>query len=1031
MSHHHDENQRDPMHHDDNHDHGHDHGHDHDHDHDAGPLTPIQENGKTYWRSLDHVSQTPEMQSFITREFPEGASEFLDPISRRSFVSLMGASVALAGLGTGCVRRPVEKIVPHAKRPEDLLPGLPQYYATTFQLSGRVTGLVVESNDGRPTKIEGNKLHPASMGAAGSLEQGAILSLYDPDRTVRVTHGGAESTWGAYDTAWNETFGALRAKGGKGLLVIHEATRSPAFAATVAKVREALPQAEIVEWDPVSGDETIAATKLAYGKALEPVLSLEKADTIVAVDADILGSSPFHLRHGRDWAARRAPDAPGGMNRLWAVEANFTVTGGTADHRLRIRSGDAGAFLRALAAELQQNGVEIPAGIAAPSTAFAPKFVQTLAKELAGKKGRSVVAVGRHQPAAVQAIGFAINDALGNVGETVRFAPAHADVASPVDGIKAAAKALASGSVDTLVILGGNPAFDAPADLSFADAMAKAKTKIHLTTAPNETSRLADWVLPETHFLEEWSDAVAADGTYSVVQPLVQPIWDGRSKIELLTQVAGAPKKGYDVVYAHFLAAEAGRTELDWRKALHDGVHGGATFAEATLDAGAVGNAAGQVKKLADASASALDLVFLVDNKVFDGRFSNNGWLQELPDSMTKLTWTNAALVSPATAKELGVDTNQMIRIEQGGRTLDAGVWVQPGLADHTIAIALGYGRKAAGRVGENRGFDAYALRTSDALWTATGAKASKIAGTAMLPTTQNHQSMEGRPLVREQTQAEYAANPTYAKELVKSPPLLALWKDHEYTGQQWGMSIDLNACVGCNGCMIACQAENNIPVVGPEQVRMGRQMHWIRIDRYFASTSSDAADLSEPEVVHQPVSCVQCENAPCENVCPVAATVHSKDGGLNDMIYNRCIGTRYCSNNCPYKVRRFNFFDWHNKGEGTLTDVQKLAFNPDVTVRTRGVMEKCTYCVQRINAAKRDAKVRGSDVVADGAITPACAQACPTEAIVFGDIKDPNSRVSKIKAQPRNYEMLGELNTKPRTSYLARIRNPNPEMVS
>ncbi len=993
-------------------------------------LLPVEENGKIYWRSADHVAGTSEFHEFVTREFPQGADELLDPVSRRSFISLMGASVAFAGLGTACVRRPVEKIIPYAKRPEDLLPGLPQYYATTFNVSGMVTGLVVESNDGRPTKIEGNKLHPASAGATGSLEQGAVLSLYDPDRTVRVLKGGAESEWPAFDADWNERFVALRAKGGEGLLVVHEATRSPAHAAMIAQLAEALPKATIVEWDPVSGEQTLAATRLAYGQALEPVYRLERADSIVAVDADLLGSSPFHLRYGRDWASRRHPEGPGGMNRVWAVEPVFTVTGGAADHRLRIRAGEAGTFLRALAAELQQRGVSLPAGVAAASDAFPAAFVQTLAKELAGKRGRSVIAVGTHQPAEVQAIALALNEALGNVGETVRFAAApHAPSKSQVEGIAAAAKALDAGKVDTLVILGGNPAFDAPADLGFGAAMAKAKHRIHLAEAPNETSLLADWVLPQTHFLEEWGDATALDGTYSVVQPLIQPIWDGRSKVELLSQLAGAPKKGYEIVHGHFLATQGG--EAEWRKALHDGVHGGAQLVEASFQAGAVSAAAAKVARPAAASADSLDLVFTVDHKVFDGRFSNNGWLQELPDSMSKLTWSNAAMLSPATAKALGLETNQMVRIEQGGRSLDAGVWVQPGLADNTVAIALGYGRKHAGRVGTGRGFDAYGLRATDSLWMASGAKLSRIAGTALLPTTQDHQSMEGRPLVREQTAKEYAANPTYAQTLVKGPRSLALWKSHEYVGQQWGMSIDLNSCIGCNGCMIACQAENNIPVVGPEQVRMGRQMHWIRIDRYFASSTDDPSDLSEPEVVHQPVSCVQCEDAPCENVCPVAATVHSKDGGLNDMIYNRCIGTRYCSNNCPYKVRRFNFFDWHQEGEGALTDVSQLRFNPDVTVRTRGVMEKCTYCVQRINVAKRDTKLRGSEIVPDGAIVPACAQACPTEAIVFGDINDPNSRVSKSKAQPRSYEMLGELGTKPRTSYLARIRNPNPEMVS
>jgi len=1000
-------------------------------DNELDPLLPIQENGKTYWRSLEHVAGTEEFKDIVTREFPAGASELDDPVTRRSFLSLMGASVALAGLGSGCVSRPVEKIIPYSKRPEDLLPGLPQFYATTMTVSGRSVGLVVEAHDGRPTKIEGNQLHPASRGASSSLEQASILSLYDPDRTVRVLHGGEESTWPAFDKVWNETFLSLRAKGGKGLVVVHEASRSPAFAAQLAKLKQALPQATIVEWDPVGAPQAQAATRLAFGQALDFTYNLEKADTLVTVDADLLGGSPMALRYARDWSTRRAPDAPGGMNRLWAVEPVFTATGGVADHRLRIRAAEAGPFLRALAAELSKRGVAIPGGIAGPTDGFSPKFLQTLAKELSTKRGRSLIAVGTTQPAEVQALGLAINDALGNLNETVRFAPAAPGAgADPVEGIRKAAQALQGGQVESLVILGGNPAYDAPADLDFAAAIAKAKQKIHLAEAPNETSLLADWVLPETHFLEEWGDATSQDGTYSLVQPLISPIWDGRSKIELTAQLAGKPQKGYDIVRELFLAERG--SESDWRKALHDGVVGMAETVRPTLDSAAVARSASRIGRPQPASTDSLDLIFLVDDKVFDGRYSNNAWLQEAPAAITKLAWSNAALLSPTTAKALGLDNNQMVRIEKDGRSLEAGVWIQPGLADDTVAIAVGYGRKHAGRVGTDRGFDAYKLRGSDALWSATGVKVSRIAGTALLPTMQNHQSMEGRPLVREQTQAEFAANPTYARDLVKHPPLLSLWKDHEHVGQQWGMSIDLNACVGCNGCMIACQAENNIPVVGPEQVRMGRQMHWIRIDRYFASTNTDdPSDLSEPQVVHQPVGCMQCQNAPCENVCPVAATVHSADGGLNDMVYNRCIGTRYCSNNCPYKVRRFNFFDWHSVGEGKLTDVSQMAFNPDVTVRTRGVMEKCTYCVQRINAAKRDAKLAGHQKVADGAITPACAQACPTDAIVFGDINDPNSRVSKMKALPRNYELLGDLNTKPRTSYLGLIRNPNPEMAS
>ena len=1003
------------------------------HNENHNELLPVEENGKTYWRSLDHVAGTSEFQDFVTREFPEGASELQDPVSRRSFMSLMGASVALAGFGTGCVRRPEEKILPYASRPEDLVPGLPQFYATTMAVGDMVTGLVVEAHEGRPTKVEGNRLHPASRGGACTFEQAAVLSLYDPDRTVRVFQDRTEKSWADFDAYLDGLLQQFRGNGGSGLVIVSESSPSPTFTRMRQQLTQALPQARFFQWDAVSNENVLAGTRLAFGQPLEAVYRLDQADVIVAVDADLFGSGPFHLRYGRDWASRRSPDAPGGMNRLYAVEPVFTVTGASADHRLRVRAGQIGAFLRALAAELQGQGVAIPAGIAQAGDAKWQKFTQALARDLAAKRGRGLVAVGRFQSPEVQAIAWAINAALGNLGETVRFTqPADVPAIAPTEAIRQATQLLDGGSVDTLIVLGGNPAYDAPADVPFAAAMQKAKNRIHLTEAPNETSGLAQWVLPETHFLEAWGDALALDGTYSLVPPLIRPIWDGRSKVEILARLAGSKQtKGHDLVRATFL--ESFGDEGGWRKALHDGLAEGTSrrWVDASLDAGAVAGAAGKVA----ASKDGLEIVFLVDNKVYDGRFANNGWLQELPEPTTKLTWTNAALMGPALAERLGVTSGDMVQLSVGGRSVEAGVWVQPGTADDTIAIALGYGRSWAGRVGTDRGVHAYTIRTAARGGVAGRASAQKAAGRALLASTQDHHSMEGRPLVREANLRDYEKNPYFAREMVVHPPLIALWKQHEYTGQQWGMTIDLNACVGCNGCMIACQAENNIPIVGPEQTRMGREMHWIRLDRYFASTNAeDSTDLTEAEVLFQPVTCMQCENAPCENVCPVAATVHAKDGGLNDMVYNRCIGTRYCSNNCPYKVRRFNFFDWHSQGAAgnhALTDVEKMKFNPDVSVRTRGVMEKCTYCVQRINGAKREAKVAGLEKVPDGRITPACAQACPTEAIVFGDVNDPNSRVSKLKKQPRNYEMLGELNTKPRTSYLARIRNPNPELVS
>ncbi len=1006
----------------------------HDHVENDSAVEPLlyEQDGKVYFRSAEQLAGDEALAAFMVREFPEAASELTSDVSRRNFLSLMGAGIALAGFGTGCVRRPEEKIVPYAKRPEDVLPGLPNFYATAMPLAGAASGLVVEAHDGRPTKIEGNPLHPASLGAACSLEQGSVLDLYDPDRLPAPEQAGAAATWADFDAYLATRLGALRGNGGQGLFVLHQALASPTFSFLVARLAAALPNATVLEWEAVSDDEVHAGTRLAFGEALEPLYRVENADVILSADADFLSAGPMRLRYAREWASRRVPEPSNrrGMSRLYAVESVYSTTGGVADHRLRVRPDEIGAFLRALAGALAQQGVAVPAGLAAGGDAgFDPKFVTAVAEDLASRRGRSLVVVGRRQPAAVQALGHALNAALGAAGTTVVYVrAAHAPAVPHKEAIRRLAGALDAGQVDTLVVLGGNPAYDAPVDLGLADKLGKAKNKIHLTGSKNETSVGFDWVVPEAHFLEAWGDVTAADGTVSVIQPLIQPLWDGRSPIELVAQLAGEKAKGYDLVRSRF---RAGASEDAFRKALHDGVVAGssATPVAANLDAGAVAGAVAAIARPAPASAQDLVVEFLVDGKVFDGRFANNAWLQELPDPMTKLTWTNALLLAPKTAKELGVKTRDMVRIEADGRTLDAAVWIQPGTAEGTAAIALGYGRRQAGRIGKNRGYDAYKLRGSASPWYVRG-KASKIAGEALLASTQDHHFIEGRPIVREGALETYKQNPDFAQEMVKHPPLISLYKDHAYTGQQWGMAIDLNACVGCNGCMIACQAENNIPVVGPEQVQKGREMHWIRLDRYFVGHADDPAAQDEPAVIHQPMTCQQCENAPCETVCPVAATVHSKEDGLNDMVYNRCIGTRYCSNNCPWKVRRFNFLNFHERNVGKITEVAKLRFNPDVTVRTRGVMEKCTYCVQRIHAARRDAKVSGDGRIKDGVVTPACAQACPTQAIVFGDINDPNTKVARLKKNPRNYATLAELNTRPRTSYLARIRNPNPKLA-
>lgn len=1019
----------------DGHDHG-DHDHDHDHDHEAhleaaaGPIR-VTEGGKVFFRSIDQLEDTPEFRDWAHREFPQGAAELTDDVSRRSFLQLMGAGVALAGFGTGCLRRPEEHIIPYAKRPEDVLPGLPLHYATATSIAGEVHGLVVESHDGRPTKIEGNTLHPASIGATSAIAQGFVLDLYDPDRLASPLKGATPTTWTEADAALTALVASHKATGGSGLFVLQGRQPSPTFALVKAAAQASLPNATFLEWEPATDDAVRAGTRLAFGEPLQPVYRIEAADVILTADADLFAQGPMHVRYAREWASRRNPEDRRGMNRLWVLEPTWTPTGSVADHRLRVRGEQIGTFLRVLAAALTKQGVSVPAGVAASGDGgFDPKFVEVLAQDLAARKGRSVIAVGRRQPAAVQALALALNEALGNFGRTLLVAKApYAPSLGHVEALRKLTGELEAGKVETLVLLGGNPVYDAPADLKFEGALKKAKSRIHLTVTPNETTALCDWALPEAHFLEAWGDVENTEGTVSVTQPLVAPIFEGKSAIELLALLSGAPKKGYDLVHDRIVATAG---EPAFQRALHDGVLAGTggAYVIPAVDAGAVAQAVALLTEPAPATAQDPAVEFTFDGKVFDGRFANNAWLQELPDPMTKMTWTNTVTVSPKTAKALGVKSRDLVRLDVTGGTITGAIWEQPGTAEGTIIVALGYGRTKAGRVGNGRGFNAYALRTTQALEFARGAKIVKLGGKAMLPTTQDHHFIEGRPLVREATLKTHRDNPAWVKAYDVHPPLISLYEDFKYEGQQWGLAVDLNSCVGCNACMVACQSENNIAVVGPEQVFKGREMHWMRLDRYFVGHADDEAALDNPEIVHQPMMCQHCENAPCENVCPVAATVHSKEDGLNDMVYNRCIGTRYCANNCPWKVRRFNFLDYHAQNEGQVTEIAKLRFNPDVTVRARGVIEKCSFCVQRIHQARRDAKVNGNGLIPDGGVVSACQQVCPTGAIVFGDINDPASRVSRLKKNARNYVTLEEVNTRPRASYLARIRNPHPALA-
>jgi molybdopterin-containing oxidoreductase family iron-sulfur binding subunit len=963
----------------------------------------------TYWRSLGELEDSPTFRANLEREFPEGASELPEGVSRREMLMLLGASLSLAGLAS--CRRPVEKIVPYVTAPEEIIPGVPLRYATTMPFGRSAYGLVVESREGRPTKIEGNELHPTTRGRSNVRMQGSILGLYDPDRAQRVLHDGKDAQWAELVAAWGELEKKHLEDGGAGLAVLTPSFASPTRARLLALFRTRFPKARVAVHEPVSDENVLAALRSNAGRPLQPVLDLGRASVIVALDADLLGSDPEDVRQIAGFAAgRRAAIDGQPMNRLWAVEAAYTLTGAMADHRLRLQSKQIPAVVSALTSRVT------PGAVASSVPGVDAKWLDAVASDLTQHRGRGLVVAGPGQPPSVHAAVLALNVALGNVGTTVTY---HEPVdvvlpsrASFVDLVSA----MNAGSVATLVILGGNPVYDAPADLGFGASLKKVATTIALSTHVDETAVLSSWSIPSAHFLESWDDARAADGTASVVQPMILPLFGGKGAVELLGLLAtGKEQPGHDLVretWKPVLGESA--FEKSWNRVLHDGLlAGSATPAVApALDARALG-------ALAVDAGGGIEVHFRPSPYLHDGRYANDGWLQELPDPVTKLTWDNPALLSPASARALGVADEDLVTVTVRGQALTLPVTIVPGQADGTVMLTLGYGRSKAGRIGMGVGFNAYALRSSAApdVDTATLVKA---AGSVKLAPTQEHGSMEGRPLIREGTLEEYRHDPAFAEEAVELPKLESMWNEKTYdTGHQWAMTVDLNSCVGCNACVVACQSENNIPVVGKEQVRRGREMHWIRVDRYFEGAPE------QPRMIFQPVPCMQCENAPCEQVCPVAATVHD-DEGLNVMVYNRCIGTRYCSNNCPYKVRRFNFFNYTKD----MPELLKLVQNPDVTVRSRGVMEKCTYCTQRINAAKLDARLAGRALV-DGDVKTACQQACPASAIAFGDLRDASSNIVKTKADPRNYALLAELNSKPRTTYLAKLRNPHPDLAA
>jgi len=988
-----------------------------------------QTKGPEYWRSLEELAGSPEFQDMLHREFPKGASEWLDSVSRRGFLRLMGASLAMAGM-TGCTKMPLQEIVPYVRQPEQVVPGVPMFYATAFTLSGYANPLLVESYLGRPTKIEGNSLHPASLGGTDIFAQASILGMYDPDRSQAVTHLGDVDSWAAFVKEIRGPLTVQKALRGAGIRILTQTISSPTLKDQMQALLAMYPLAKWHVYEPVNRDNALEGAKLAFGQPVETRYDLSKADVIVSLDADFLSAGfPGNVRYVRDFAKKRNPDAE--MSRLYVIESTPSSTGAKADHRLPLRAGDVERLVRLLLAgghPLRELGSR---NVGLPEDQF--RFMAAVQKELEGHRGTSVIIPGDHQPPTLHALAYAMNATLGNVGKTVVYTdPVNANPVNQTESLRDLVSDMRAGNVDLLVIMGGNPVYDAPADLGFGDCLKNSKVglRIYHGLYGNETAELCHWSVNEAHYLEAWSDGRAYDGALSLVQPLIAPLYAGKSAHEMLAALVGVPDaSGYDLLRAYWQKQHAGpEFEAWWRKTLNDGFIEGSAYAPKAVSLKLQSLPAAPAADAAP-GANSLEVNLRRDPSVYDGQFANNGWLQELPKPMSKLTWDNAVLIGPRMADREGIKTMDVVTLELGGRKVAGPVWIQAGHPDHSVTVHLGYGRRKAGRAGTGAGFDAYALRTTSALWIATGGKLTKTGDHYQLASTQGYQTMDTgdgatRPLVREATLEEYRKEPKFAQE-DEPPATLTLYPGYDYkkSTDAWGMTIDLNACVGCNNCIVACQSENNIAVVGKEQVVLGRHMHWIRVDAYYQG------DRDAPRAHFQPVPCMQCENAPCELVCPVGATVHSSEG-LNDMVYNRCIGTRYCSNNCPYKVRRFNFLlfqDWE-------TPQYKLMRNPDVSVRSRGVMEKCTYCVQRIAEHRIDAETAAvrehrEFKIEDGSLQTACQQSCPADAIVFGNINDPNSRVAKLKAQDRNYGLLADLNTRPRTTYLAEIRNPNPEL--
>ena len=1049
----------------------------------------LSQNGKEYWRSVEEFVDAPEFEEFVSREYPHEIEEWDNSLSRRNFVKVMGASLALAGL-TGCVIQPPEKIVPYVKAPEGMLPGKPNFFATAMSIGGIATGLLAKSFDGRPVKIEGNPDHPGSRGATDVLAQASLLGMYDPDRSQEVTYRGGPKNWEAFVSELRAAVDENRKDGGTGIRFLTETVTSPTLIDQFAKVMAELPNAKWVQYEPINSDNAMAGAKMAFGSPVQTVYKFDKATRILSLDADIF--SGFNVAYIKDYAAGKTfSEEHKEINRMYSVETTITLTGAKADHRIAIKPSQLADVAKAIAKAV---------GVAGATTTYAENaaWIAAMAKDLVEHKGKSLVVAGDNQPPMVHALAHAMNATLGSVGQTVTYIEplARGTDKLQIDQLRELIGDIDGGKVKMLVILGGNPVYNTPSDLKLnAERLGKIQRRIHLGLHQDETGEQCHWHVHEKHYLEGWSDARAYDGTASIVQPLISPLYDGKNTHEVvqLFLKENFDKKDYDIVKEYWKTktitaaaatavaaapaaavktkentaakpegkpethetpkpatpaaapATAAPFEDNWRKAVHDGKIPNTASASKTVTANTAFLSQPETKPAASGS---LEISILPDPCIYDGRFVNNGWLQELPNPLNKVTWDNVALVSPKTAERLGVnqgaDTREMAGAKQGTTFINTKggnlfsdlvklkyqgveiqkpvpVWISPGQPDDVVTIFMGYGRTRAGKIGTGLGYSVFDVRRSDAMNFGSG-EIVKTGERTTIASTQTHFNMEGRDLLRVWDIDEFEKDPTLGHQHNEYDKTMYPAEEHQAVydkNHKWGMTVDLNSCVGCNACVLACQSENNIAVVGKEQVERHRMMHWIRIDAYYGGDN-----MNDPDGPHfQPVLCQQCEQAPCEVVCPVHATVHSAEG-LNDMTYNRCVGTRYCSNNCPYKVRRFNFMlyqDWD-------TPQYKLMRNPEVTIRSRGVMEKCTYCTQRISAARIEAE-KDQRPIRDGEVVTACQSVCPTNAITFGDMHDPNSAVAKTKSDHRNYTLLNELNTQPRTTYLAGLKNQNKEM--